>query len=66
MSSNGRTPLHDACQGGHKKCVDLLIDFDVDVDCQDRDGMAPIHVAAFQGELECLKSLADKGKMILK
>lgn len=61
VSSSARTPLHDACQGGHLQCVELLADFDVDLDCQDREGMAPIHVAAFQGELACLKALAEKG-----
>lgn len=59
----GRTPLHDACQGGHLECVELLADFDVDLDSQDKDAMAPIHIAAFQGELQCLKALAEKGSL---
>lgn len=61
MSSSGRTPLHDACQGGHLECVELLADFDVDLDSQDKDAMAPLHIAAFQGELKCFKALAEKG-----
>lgn len=62
VSTKGRTPLHDACQGGHLQCVELLADFDVDLDCQDKDGMAPLHVAAYHGELECFKALAEKGR----
>lgn len=63
-NATGRTPLHDACQGGHVKCVELLADFDVDLDCQDQDGMAPVHVAAYHGELECLKYLKSRGKLV--
>lgn len=62
-SSSGRTPLHDACQGGHLECVELLADFDVDLDSQDKDGMAPLHIAAFHGELSCFKALAEKGRL---
>jgi len=49
-------------QAGADPCASLLADFDVDLDSQDKDGMAPLHIAAFHGELSCFKALAEKGR----
>lgn len=57
----GRAALHEACQGGHDKVVELLLDFSAGYDLADNEGQTAAHMAAFQGELKCLELLADKG-----
>ena len=60
-SENGRIPLHEACQGGHTKIVGILLDYTGHVDLQDREGRSPAHIAAFNGEVECLEILVSRG-----
>ena len=65
MSHAGRTPLHEACQGGHLQVMQLLMDYSRELDVQDRDGQTAAHLAAYNGEVKCLQSLADRGKLLL-
>ena len=53
--------MHEACQGGHGRVLGLLLDYTRDVDVQDRDGQSPAHLAAFNGELDCLMVLNERG-----
>ncbi len=62
MSFAGRTALHEASQGGHSKVLQLLLEHVDCIDIPDKDGQTPAHIAAFNGELECLKLLLDKGE----
>lgn len=59
--SNGRTTLHEVCVGGHHECLKLLLKHVENVNVKDRDGQTPAHLAAFNGEVKCLKLLAEKG-----
>ena len=62
-SVNGRTALHDAVVGGYKDCLKMLLDYTAEVNIRDREGMTPAHVAAFNGELGCIKILQDRGML---
>ena len=57
----GRTPIHDACQGGHLEVLQVLLQFTTDFDIPDKQMQTPAHVAAFNGEVECLQTLYDRG-----
>ncbi|CAD5125794.1 unnamed protein product [Dimorphilus gyrociliatus] len=57
-----QTPLHEACQGGHLRVLELLLDHTKDcVNIKDKWERTPVHTSAFHGELECLRLLKDKG-----
>lgn len=57
-----QTPLHEACQGGHLRVLELLVEHVKDsIDIRDKWDRTPIHTSAFHGELECLRLLSDKG-----
>ena len=58
---SGKTPLHEACQGGHWEVLELLLDYTQELDVQDRDGQSAAHIAASNGEVKCLQILSDKG-----
>ena len=63
-SGNQRVPLHEACIGGHLETVQLLIDVMSDINIQDKDGQTAAHLAAFNGEVECMKVLIQYGEYI--
>jgi ankyrin repeat protein len=65
-TKTGRTPLHEVCVGGHKLCLRTLLQYTPEVNIRDREGQTPAHVAAFNGELGCIKMLQDKGTVKLK
>ena len=66
LSSTKRTPLHEACAGGHDRVLQLLLDYTRDFDLKDVDGRTPSHIAAFHGEVKCLEILVDKGQWQVK
>ena len=66
ITQTGRTPLHEACAGGHDKVLQLLLDYTRDFDLKDADGRTPSHAAAFHGEVKCLEILLDKGQYEVK
>ena len=41
---NGQTPLYAACFGMHIEIVKLLIEFEYDVNHQDKEGKTPLHI----------------------
>ena len=59
--SNGRTTLHEVCVGGYLSCLKLLLEYTDQVNEKDRDGQTPAHLAAFNGESNCLRVLSEKG-----
>lgn len=63
-TKTGRTPLHEVCVGGHKESLRTLLQYTPEVNIRDRDGQTPAHVAAFNGELGCIKMLQDKGSQL--
>lgn len=56
-----RTPLHEACTGGHVAVVKQLLQYMTDIDVVDSNGQTAAHLAAYHGESECLKALTSKG-----
>ena len=65
FDSCGKTPMHEACNGGHEAVLELLLDHTREVDTQDKDGLSPVHTAAYNGELQCIALLNDKGAVAL-
>ncbi|KAJ7344701.1 hypothetical protein JRQ81_000651, partial [Phrynocephalus forsythii] len=54
----GRTALHEACEGGHTECVELLLEHKANANLLSDDGRAPLHLCTRQDTLgACLKSL---------
>ena len=49
-NKNGATPLHYACEMGHKElALALIANEAVDVNAKDKDGMTPLHCACEKG-----------------
>ncbi|BDA47516.1 probable unconventional myosin-XVI at N-terminal half [Coccomyxa sp. Obi] len=44
--SEGSTPLHQACRGGHYEVVECLLRHGADVRAEDFQGNTPVHIAA--------------------
>ena len=62
VSHVGRTPLHEACQGGHVDVLCLILDYTRSIiNAGDQEGQSPAHMAAFHGEVDCLEVLTDRG-----
>ena len=55
----GRTPLHDAAEGGHKEIAELFIAAGADV--KNNLGGTPLHEAAASGHKEIVELLVTKG-----
>ncbi|XP_065212445.1 transient receptor potential channel pyrexia-like [Planococcus citri] len=51
------TVLNSAVNGNSVECVELLLSLNVDVNSFDKEGMTPLHIAADQGSIYCLKCL---------
>ncbi|XP_037115828.1 ankyrin repeat and death domain-containing protein 1B isoform X1 [Syngnathus acus] len=60
-NAHNRTALHYAVAGKNKEAVELLLRRRVQVDQRDKFGVAPIHLAAWFGSLDILKSLVWAG-----
>ena len=61
-SATQRTPLHDACIGGHLDCVSLLLDVMENIEVPDKNGQTAAHLAAFNGEAGALSLLLEHGE----
>ncbi|KAK9905471.1 hypothetical protein WJX75_000397 [Coccomyxa subellipsoidea] len=55
--SDGSTPLHQACRGGHLKVVECLLRNGADVRAEDFQGNTPAHIAAKCGKVTILPLL---------
>ena len=60
--NHGSTPLHEACEYGSKKIVELLLKKGVQFLEADRDGVTPLHVACREGHTAIVKSLFFHGR----
>jgi len=60
-NANGNTPLHAALAGNHKLVTGLLIGGGADVNAADAAGWRPLHLAAFNSNLDAMKQLIAQG-----
>lgn len=58
---NGLTKLHEACIGGDKDIVDLLLSQGEDVNQRARNGSTPLVLAAASGHVDVVEFLIAKG-----
>lgn len=61
MSSNLRTPLHQAANKGHSESVQALLDCGATVNSRDRNDVTPLHLAALHGHEGALATLLEHG-----
>ena len=54
------TPLHCASNGGHLKCVRVLILNKADVNAKDLNGSTPLYYAVSHGKFDCVEFLVLK------
>ena len=59
--SGKSTPLHRAAYMGHLNIVKLLLKYKADLDCQDSDGLTPLHKAYQQRKQEVVAVLLESG-----
>ena len=53
----GQRPLHLAVRQNNLRCLELLINFDADVDAQDEHKQTPLHYAATTGNKKAIEML---------
>ena len=59
---DGRTPLHDAAQGGRMEVVEVLLAAGADPDARSESGSTPLHKAArWSGKAEAIEALLAAG-----
>lgn len=56
-----RRALHGAVAAKQEACIRYLIAEGANVDGQDHKGSTPLHVAAREGSLQCVKLLVNLG-----
>ena len=58
----GETLLHVATRNNNTEIIELLVDFgSSDVNTQDKEGFAPLHIAAIHGNMHAVKKLVELG-----
>ena len=55
------TPLHFACDGGHRELAGFLLDQGAEITARDVDGDTPLHWAAIRGRTETARLLLERG-----
>ena len=58
------TALHWAAEMGHKDMVELLLANNADVNAWDDSGETPLHKAAYNGHIGCVRSLLTHGAWV--
>jgi CDK inhibitor PHO81 len=58
------TPLFHAASEGHVRCLQTLLQCQVDVDIMDEKGLSAMYYATWEGHLDCIKLLATVGRGI--
>jgi ankyrin repeat protein len=58
-SKFGETALHAACYNGHANVVSVLLEAGAKHSIQQRDGLTPLHIAAYKGSVPTLLALLD-------
>ena len=64
-SADGMTPLHLSCMLGHKRLVLILLYHKAEPNAKtDVDGLTPLHMAIHADEIDIVKLLSTKGKLV--
>ena len=58
--NDGMTPLHIACQNGHTKIAELLLDRGAEVDHKNAEGSTPLNLAVNARRKETVRLLLSK------
>ncbi|XP_062700494.1 uncharacterized protein LOC134284930 [Aedes albopictus] len=58
--SNSVTPLHFACQNGHKEVVEILIRRNANIDALDKNNVTSLHLACLNGHKEVVEILVHE------
>jgi len=58
---DGRKPLHYAADFGHSLVVDFLIAQGAEINAKDKHDITPLLAAIFEGHIEVVRLLLDKG-----
>ena len=61
---NGNSPLHIAAQRGFDEIVELLVNFDGDVNRINDNGFSPLHLAAIKGHTKVIQILLQRGAFV--
>ncbi|CAH1785964.1 unnamed protein product [Owenia fusiformis] len=61
--TEGQTALHQGCLEGNLELVKLLVNFGADVRLCNRDGWAPLHIAAYGGHNEITLYLINANRI---
>jgi len=61
MSQQGMTPLMYSAQGGHLRCVQMLLAEKACVHAREEDGLQPLHFAACSGNFDVAHELVKAG-----
>jgi len=61
IGSDGRSPLHWACENEKFEIIKLLLIYDADTNSQVRDGDTPLHVASCSDLVATVKLLFENG-----
>ena len=59
--ADSETPLHVASSHGHMKIACRLLDFNADVEAQDKNKETPLHVGSKHGQLKLARMLIERG-----
>lgn len=59
INNEDQTALHKACQYGHQKIVETLIEEGVGLNTTDKDGFTPLMTAVHKNKLSCVTTLLE-------
>ncbi|KIW71604.1 hypothetical protein PV04_03747 [Phialophora macrospora] len=60
-TSTGRTPLFVAAHNGHINAVQVLLDADADINCEEYEGANVLFLPVFEARTEMVKLLLERG-----
>eukprot|EP00730_Choanoeca_flexa_P015468 TRINITY_DN7108_c0_g2_i1.p1 TRINITY_DN7108_c0_g2~~TRINITY_DN7108_c0_g2_i1.p1 ORF type:complete len:470 (+),score=137.59 TRINITY_DN7108_c0_g2_i1:90-1499(+) len=62
---NGRVAIYEACRLGFEDCAEIILSAEPEANFPDESGRNPLHIAAVNGHVECVKVLCSKSQIPL-